>query len=188
MLSTDNFCKQFGPRSGLAESGSKLFDTLIVFLKELFEKVYFFVQKKTQQTSQKHEILPSMQRFNLSLQLLNGYYSTSPPLGNTTTNGRYCGSTAPVVMETSSYFLRVTFVSDASASGPGFSLSFNEVHVTCGGQLSLSDTMTSGTFTSPNYPQGYPHNVDCVWIITAPASERIKLDFIEQFAIESHTE
>ena len=45
MSSADNFCKQFGPRPGqikhLARSGSKLFDTLIVFLKEFFEKVDF---------------------------------------------------------------------------------------------------------------------------------------------------
>ena len=36
LLSADNLCKQFGPKSV-----SKLFDTLIVFLKELFEKVNF---------------------------------------------------------------------------------------------------------------------------------------------------
>ena len=89
-------------------------------------------------------------------------------------------------METSSYFLRVNFVSDGSGSGPGFSLTYSEVHVTCGGQLSLTNSFTSGTFTSPNYPGEYPHNVDCVWVITAPAGERIQLDFIEQFAIESH--
>ena len=38
-------CKQFVPRSGPTEcqarSGSKLFETLIVFLKEFFEKVKF---------------------------------------------------------------------------------------------------------------------------------------------------
>ena len=43
MSSADKFCKQFGPRSGptkcLSCSGSKLFDTLIEFLKEFFEKV-----------------------------------------------------------------------------------------------------------------------------------------------------
>ena len=40
-ISSDNFCKQFGPNSGLTKgpawSGSKLFDAL----KELFEKVHF---------------------------------------------------------------------------------------------------------------------------------------------------
>ena len=43
--SADNFCKQFGPRSdptiSRAKSGSKLFDTLMVFLKEFFRKVDF---------------------------------------------------------------------------------------------------------------------------------------------------
>ena len=41
--SADNVGKQFGPRSGptnrRAWSGSKLFDILIVFLKEFFQKV-----------------------------------------------------------------------------------------------------------------------------------------------------
>ena len=42
MSSADNFCKQYGPRSGQTKcracSGSKLFDTQMVFLKEFFEK------------------------------------------------------------------------------------------------------------------------------------------------------
>ena len=41
--SADKFCKQFGPRLGpttcRAWSGSKLFDALMVFLKEVFEQV-----------------------------------------------------------------------------------------------------------------------------------------------------
>ena len=44
-LSADYLYKQFGPRSGPTEcqswSGSKRFDTLIVFLKQFFEKVNF---------------------------------------------------------------------------------------------------------------------------------------------------
>ena len=43
VTSADNLCKQFGPRPGptkcRAWSGSKLFDTLMVFLKEFFENV-----------------------------------------------------------------------------------------------------------------------------------------------------
>ena len=38
LLSADNLCKQFGARSGPTEPRSKLFDTLIVFLKEFLEK------------------------------------------------------------------------------------------------------------------------------------------------------
>ena len=43
--SADIFCKQLGPKSGPTEhpagSGSKVFDTLIVFLKEFLEKSDF---------------------------------------------------------------------------------------------------------------------------------------------------
>ena len=53
MTSADNLCKQFGPRSGF-----KLFDTLMVILKELFEKVDF---EKNQQTTKKHGKLNSRQ-------------------------------------------------------------------------------------------------------------------------------
>ena len=49
--SADNFCKQFGPRSGptkcRAWSGSNLFDTQMVFKKEFFEKVDFEKSKQT---------------------------------------------------------------------------------------------------------------------------------------------
>ena len=54
MSSADNLCKQFGPRPGPTEcrscSGSKLFDTLTVFLKEFLEKVNF---EKNRQTTSK---------------------------------------------------------------------------------------------------------------------------------------
>ena len=38
VLSAHNLCKQVGPRSGRAESGSNLFDTQVVFQKDLFRK------------------------------------------------------------------------------------------------------------------------------------------------------
>ena len=55
LSSADNLCKQFVPRSGptkcRAWSGSKLFDTLMVFRKEILEKVNF--EKNEQTTEQK---------------------------------------------------------------------------------------------------------------------------------------
>ena len=64
LSSADNLCKQFGPRSGPTKHGawsrSKLLDTLIVFLKEYFEKVNF--EKKSQQMTKDDEKLPSRQR------------------------------------------------------------------------------------------------------------------------------
>ena len=72
VLSFDDLCKQFGSRSGpmirqtnrhfcQAGSGSKLFDTLMVFLKYFFLKKVFFL-KKNQQTTNKHAKIPSRQR------------------------------------------------------------------------------------------------------------------------------
>ena len=56
VLSADNLCKQFVPRSGPTErrawSGSKLFDTLMLFLKEFFEKVIFEKNLQTTINSQ----------------------------------------------------------------------------------------------------------------------------------------
>ena len=74
VLSADNLGKQFGPRSGPTKrrswSGSNLFDTLTVFLKEFFEKVVF---EKNHQTTKKHEKLCRRQRvypiYHNSLQL-----------------------------------------------------------------------------------------------------------------------
>ena len=60
-LSADNLCKQFEPRSDptkfWARSGSKLFVTLMVFLKEFFEKVDF----EKNQATKKHAKLHIMQ-------------------------------------------------------------------------------------------------------------------------------
>ena len=64
LVSANKLCKQFGPRQGLttsqACSGSKLFDTQMVFLEEFFEKVNF--EQENQQMTKMHAKLFSMQR------------------------------------------------------------------------------------------------------------------------------
>ena len=57
----------------------------------------------------------------------------------------------------------------------------------CGGQLALTDAdhgYEGYLLTSPNYPQNYPDNVECVWIITGPATEAIQLDFQPDFNVQ----
>ena len=46
---------------------------------------------------------------------------------------------------------------------------------TCGGRLSG----TSGTITSPNYPQSYGTNVDCNWVVEGPAGHFLTFTFTE---------
>ena len=81
MSSADNFCKQFGPRSSMtrcwAWSGSKLFDTLMVFLKEFFEKVH---SENSQQTTIKSFCLFQVWAYSITRWAL----SPTPPTKATT--------------------------------------------------------------------------------------------------------
>ncbi|CAH1775425.1 unnamed protein product [Owenia fusiformis] len=119
------------------------------------------------------------------LQLLNGGTASSPPLGSSS-SGRYCGNSAPTLPATSSNLLFVKFASDATGSTQGFKATYREESVTCGGRYTLTTSVTSGTIMSPNYPQNYPQNSDCVWVITAPTTDRIQIDVDSDFYIEQH--
>jgi hypothetical protein len=57
----------------------------------------------------------------------------------------------------------------------------------CGGHLLVPDDDNFvGSFSSPGFGENnYPHNADCVWIITAPSNARIQLDF-PTFDLENH--
>ena len=61
MSSADNLCKQFGPRPGPTKcracSGSKLFDTLMVFLKDFFKKLILKNVSRRQKSIRKRVIL-----------------------------------------------------------------------------------------------------------------------------------
>ena len=68
MSSADNLCKQFWSRSGRTKcracSGSKLFDALMVLLKE---KILKMIIMKKQLTAKNHEKIPIMPSVNNSL-------------------------------------------------------------------------------------------------------------------------
>lgn len=44
----------------------------------------------------------------------------------------------------------------------------------CGGDL----VMESGAFNSPNYPDAYPPNLECVWTIKSSPGNRLQLSFM----------
>uniref|UniRef100_A0A8C0J8V6 Cubilin n=1 Tax=Chelonoidis abingdonii TaxID=106734 RepID=A0A8C0J8V6_CHEAB len=85
--------------------------------------------------------------------------------------GRYCGTTIPDAMDTSDSFAYVKFFTDGSINAPGFRLRFDASIEECGGYLNAP----VGTFTSPNYPNTYPHSRVCEWRITVPEGRRITL-------------
>lgn len=40
--------------------------------------------------------------------------------------------------------------------------------------------------TSPNYPNRYPNNMDCNWVVTAPADHTVHLE-ADDFVLEDPT-
>uniref|UniRef100_A0A3B5L191 Cubilin n=1 Tax=Xiphophorus couchianus TaxID=32473 RepID=A0A3B5L191_9TELE len=113
------------------------------------------------------------------LQLRNGPDGSSPILG-----GRICGSSPPSILQTTDNHLHIHFVTDSSNEASGFKLIFEVHNEACGGSILLTDNDPPGYITSPNYPQNYPQNIDCTWVITVPNGEAVQIDFEEDFYIE----
>lgn len=70
------------------------------------------------------------------------------------------------------------FHADYSNGGRGFRLEYETRG--CGGEL----TRPNDRITSPNYPNNYPHDTMCHWVITAEVGHLIELTF-EDFDFEA---
>ncbi|KAM9299701.1 embryonic protein UVS.2-like [Gastrophryne carolinensis] len=90
---------------------------------------------------------------------------------------RRCGSTLPPALISSSKHLLVEFITDRYKVRTGFHASYESVN--CGGMF----TSPNQNFTSPNYPETYPPNMDCRWLITAPENYKVALT-IQTFNVE----
>ncbi|XP_074920757.1 astacin-like metalloendopeptidase [Chelonoidis abingdonii] len=106
---------------------------------------------------------------------------------------KLCGMGSLPSLVASRNVMLVEFVSDEATAATGFQASYSQgfflpAHkllicsltlsvlflfflVKCGSTL----TGTSGVITSPNYPNRYPKNQDCFWVISAPADVKISL-------------
>jgi hypothetical protein len=79
------------------------------------------------------------------------------------------------------------FISNSDGvTSAGFQIDYREVQAACGGHLWLSSASSVLTIASPNYPNDYPLNAECSWVVTAPSNKRIQLDFAGAFSIEPH--
>lgn len=117
------------------------------------------------------------------MQIFNGLTTSSPSLG------RYCGSQLPSSIRTSSgNSMTIQFISDSDGqTSSGFKLNYTEVVLGCGGPIPLNANRRSAIITSPNYPNVYPHSIDCTWTVTAPAEHKVQFQFIgDVFNIERH--
>ncbi|XP_028826652.1 neuropilin-1a isoform X2 [Denticeps clupeoides] len=98
--------------------------------------------------------------------------------------GKYCGKIAPSPVVSSGNQLFIKFVSDYETHGAGFSIRY-EVFKT-GPECSRNFTASSGVIKSPGFPEKYPNNLDCTFMIFAPKMSEIILDF-ESFELEPDT-
>ena len=78
--------------------------------------------------------------------------------------GKFCFSRIPPAITSQGNGL-VIRVLTLDSWGFGFRATYDLSSGACGGTL----TSAEGSFTSPNYPIGYPANAECVWIIQASA-------------------
>uniref|UniRef100_F7D8H4 Cubilin n=1 Tax=Ornithorhynchus anatinus TaxID=9258 RepID=F7D8H4_ORNAN len=91
------------------------------------------------------------------LQIHDGDSSSAYPLG------KFCGSNPPAELFSSHSTLYFLFHSDHSVSAGGFTVRWESRRPECGGMLSGS----YGSISSPGYPNTYPSNRDCIWVVIA---------------------
>ncbi|XP_064644652.1 cubilin-like [Lineus longissimus] len=90
--------------------------------------------------------------------------------------GTYCGDRIPAVRTLTSNTVWVKFVTDESAQRTGFRLTWD---IACGGAFSDE----AGSITSPYYPNNYPHNKECEYVLINPTGGQVTIKF-DEFAIE----
>ena len=103
-----------------------------------------------------------------------------------TSHGPYCGSVASGIIRMSSNFAKIVFHAGTEHNSihKGAQCTFRSVDAPtppppttpppsqCGGKLNTA----SGSFQSPNWPETYPIDIDCEWIIELPdSSKRVEI-------------
>lgn len=91
--------------------------------------------------------------------------------------GKHCGNIAPTSIISSGSALYIKFVSDYAQQGAGFSLRY-EIFRTGSDDCSKNFTALSGVIESPSFPDKYPHNLYCTYIILAPPRSEVTLTML----------
>ncbi|XP_034559635.1 neuropilin-1a-like [Notolabrus celidotus] len=112
------------------------------------------------------------------VEVYNGGDEQSPMLG------KFCGKIAPSPIISSGSQLLIKFVSDYETHGAGFSVRY-EVFKT-GPECSRNFTAPRGVIKTPGFPEKYPNNLDCTFMIFAPKMSEIVVEF-DSFDMEPDT-
>ncbi|XP_031635550.1 dorsal-ventral patterning protein tolloid-like [Contarinia nasturtii] len=108
------------------------------------------------------------------LEVLDGYWHKSPLLG------RFCGPKIekPMLISTGNRMV-INYIS-VHSEYRGFSAKYEAV---CGGDITI---VNGYKIESPNYPQMYLPNKECIWRITVPPTYQVAMEF-HSFDLEVHS-
>ncbi|XP_072933024.1 cubilin-like [Epargyreus clarus] len=104
------------------------------------------------------------------LEIRNGPSNMAPLIG------KYCGNIrqSKQIISTANT-VHLHFHSDSYITGNGFKIIWDGSLYGCGGTL----TGSSGSITSPNYPNAYNENCECFYKIVVSSGSRIRLSFAD---------
>lgn len=116
---------------------------------------------------------------NSYILIRNGAHEDSPFLGN----GKFCGSLSEVnsLPKTASNKAMVQYVRGRMLQKKQFVLRWKQIEHDCGGSLILDYDTNSTIIKTPNFPSIPPAHIECVWRITSPNSELLKIEFLDRF-------
>ncbi|KAG6453574.1 hypothetical protein O3G_MSEX008219 [Manduca sexta] len=103
------------------------------------------------------------------LELRNGGTDTSPLIG------QFCGKFKSRIITSMTNVLYLHFHSDFYLTGQGFKIEWDGSITGCGGTL----TSSTGSITSPNYPNNYNENAECFYKIVVNPGSIIRISFRE---------
>ncbi|XP_070552443.1 adhesion G protein-coupled receptor L4-like [Ptychodera flava] len=86
--------------------------------------------------------------------------------------GQYCGTNATINVRSSSNILTIVFHSDGSQSFNGFQAEYSGL---CSGIELVAYNDSVGRIESPYYPDYYPTNASCDWLITTGVGNKVDI-------------
>ncbi|CAG9862752.1 unnamed protein product [Phyllotreta striolata] len=107
------------------------------------------------------------------LEIRDGYWFKSPLLGV------FCGTGNSILVKSTGSRMLVTYVSKNPSGYSGFTANYEAV---CGGELTID---SEDHLESPNYPDEYRENIECIWKLTVPKTYQVALRF-QSFDLENH--
>ncbi|XP_045516085.1 cubilin-like [Pieris brassicae] len=125
---------------------------------------------------------------NQYVMIRNGESSESPLLGT----GKFCGYSHEVreSLISSGNAIYVSYVSNNHhmssevTTFETFKLRFEEKNIECGSTSAIDSDNKWEVISSPNYPSVPMPYSECVWVLTGPPGEKMRIDFIDRFDID----